>query len=161
MFGVDCLALGNGQDHLDCVALATGEQGRYVVSRGTAAARISKRLPPGHTLAIITNELELQVEEVFRYFNISVDSSSLFSRCVLCNGSQYYELPQDLLISLADNIREGEEVKERESSVTVKVTSQSGDERQGQVDMLTGQTDTGVLIQVTGLGAALGQYSSP
>merc|ERR1719242_1163519 len=103
MFGVDCLALSNGQDHLDCVLLAT-QDNRFVVSRGTAAARINKRLPPGHTLAITTNELDLQVEEVFRYFFITPDHTNLFSRCVLCNGSQYYELSQDLLRRLADNV---------------------------------------------------------
>ena len=106
MFGVDCLALDNGQDHLDCVKLATaGPEPRYVVSRGIAAARIAKHLPAGHTLNMRSNELVLQVEEVFRYFNIVVTDSDLFSRCVLCNGGHYYELSRYQLSQISDNIQ--------------------------------------------------------
>ena len=106
MFGVDCLALDNGQDHLDCVKLAkAGPEPRYVVSRGIAAARISKHLPAGHTLNMRSNELVLQVEEVFRYFNIVVSDSDLFSRCVLCNGGHYFELSRHQLSQISDNIQ--------------------------------------------------------
>ena len=105
MFGVDCLALDNGQDHLDCVKLANADsEPRYVVSRGTAALRIAKHLPAGHTLNMRSNELVLQVEEVFRYFNIVVSDSDLFSRCVLCNGGHYYELSRIQLSQISDNI---------------------------------------------------------
>ena len=106
MFGVDCLALDNGQDHLDCVKLATaGPEPRYVVSRGIAAARIAKHLPAGHTLSMRSNELVLQVEEVFRYFNIVVTDADLFSRCVLCNGGHYYELSRYQMSQISDNIQ--------------------------------------------------------
>ena len=151
MFGVDCLALENGQDHLDCVSLAAGEEGRFVVSRGAAAARIMKRLQPGQCLAVTSNELDLQVEEVFRYFNIQADSTNLFSRCVLCNADQYYELSQNLLARLADNkardVVEGEE--EEEVWETVLVTNNhSGQERSGRVNLVTGLLETGVAVQV-------------
>ena len=104
MFGVDCLALDNGQDHLDCVTLAQGAVTRYVVSRGSAAAKIAKQLAPGHTLSIRSDDLALQVEEVFRYFNIVVSDSDLFSRCVLCNGGHYYQLSRAQLTQISDNI---------------------------------------------------------
>eukprot|EP00090_Calanus_glacialis_P019626 TRINITY_DN30122_c0_g1_i1.p1 TRINITY_DN30122_c0_g1~~TRINITY_DN30122_c0_g1_i1.p1 ORF type:complete len:904 (+),score=359.69 TRINITY_DN30122_c0_g1_i1:248-2713(+) len=102
LFGVDCLALDNGQDHLECVGLATGQVPRYVLSRGAPAARIAKRLPPGHTLDIKSNDLDMQVEEVFRYFSIVADTGDLFSRCVLCNGGHYYLLDRGVLLQLAD-----------------------------------------------------------
>ena len=112
MFGVDCLALDNGQDHLDCIKLATaGPEPRYVVSRGIAAARIAKHLPAGHTLNMRSNELVLQVEEVFRYFNIVVTDSDLFSRCVLCNGGHYYELSRYQLSQISDNIQRRKNLK--------------------------------------------------
>ena len=162
MFGVDCLALSNGQDHLDCVLLAT-QDNRFVVSRGTAAARINKRLPPGHTLAITTNELDLQVEEVFRYFFITPDHTNLFSRCVLCNGSQYYELSQDLLRRLADNLNSGEDKEEEVEGCkwesVVVTNSQTGEDRQGEVNMMTGYTDSGVAVQVKSMArATIGNY---
>eukprot|EP00092_Neocalanus_flemingeri_P001291 GFUD01001379.1.p1 GENE.GFUD01001379.1~~GFUD01001379.1.p1 ORF type:complete len:908 (+),score=346.11 GFUD01001379.1:285-2726(+) len=102
LFGVDCLALDNGQDHLDCVGLATQPEPRYVLSRGGAAAKIAKRLPAGHTLDIKSNDLDVQVEEVFRYFNIVAETGDLFSRCVLCNGGHYYLLDRGVLVQLAD-----------------------------------------------------------
>ena len=105
MFGIDCLALNNGQDHLDCVKIASGSETRYVLSRGVAAARIAKQLPPGHTLSIKSNELELQVEEVFRYFNIVITDANLFKRCVLCNGDFYYRLEQAQLSLISENIQ--------------------------------------------------------
>ena len=46
MFGVNCLALDNGQDHLDCVRLAEEDE-RFVLSRGMAAVKIRKHLPAG------------------------------------------------------------------------------------------------------------------
>ena len=105
MFGIDCLALNNGQDHLDCVKIASGSETRYVLSRGVAAARIAKQLPSGHTLSIKSNELELQVEEVFRYFNIVITDANLFKRCVLCNGDFYYRLEQAQLSLISENIQ--------------------------------------------------------
>ena len=106
MFGVDCLALNNGQDHLECVTIATAEsQPRYVLSKGLPAAKIAKHLPPGHTLSVKSNELDLQVEEVFRYFNMTVSDDNLFKRCVICNGGYYYELSQEQLSQLFDNIQ--------------------------------------------------------
>ena len=157
MFGVDCLALENGQDHLDCVSLASGEEGRFVVSRGAAAARIKKRLQPGQCLAITSNDLDLQVEEVFRYFNIQADSTNLFSRCVLCNGDQYYELSQNILARLAD--KKTKDVVEREGGEetweTVVVTNNhSGEERSGRVSLVSGLTETGVMVQVEKMARA-------
>ena len=161
MFGVDCLALSNGQDHLDCVSLAT-EDSRFVLSRGNAATRINKRLPPGHTLNITSDQLDLQLEEVFRYFNITADPDHLFSRCVLCNGSQYYELSRDLLIRLADNVSSREEeCEEEEKWETVLVTdSHAGEERKGKVNMRTGHTERGTVIQVKSMArATISKYS--
>ena len=149
MFGVDCLALNNGQDHLDCVSLASGEEGRFVVSRGTAAARIKKRLQPGQCLAVTSNELDLQVEEVFRYFCIQADSSNLFSRCVLCNSAQYYELSQTTLARLADNkARDGVEAEEEIWETVVVSNNNSGQESSAQLNLLTGLLESGVAVQV-------------
>ena len=51
LFGVDCLALDNGQEHLECVGLATGPPLRYVPSRGLlrpGSLRVATRTHPGH-----------------------------------------------------------------------------------------------------------------
>ena len=77
---------------------------RYVVSRGLPAAKIAKQLPPGHVLSIKSNDTELQLEEVFRYFNLTVSGDNLFKRCVICNGGYYYELSQSQFKLISDNI---------------------------------------------------------
>lgn len=201
LFGVDCLALDNGQDHMECVVLASGKEPRYVLSRGLPAARIAKRLPPGHTLDIKSNDLDTQVEEVFRYFNIVADTGDLFSRCVLCNGGHYYLLDRTVLTKLADRAMQKKNWVNREIGVDemgdevmaeledleldrfnedfdsesdsepsflstnytprvkieeqqkrwekVQVTSyHTGQNREGQVNMFTGETDEGVVVQV-------------
>ena len=200
LFGVDCLALDNGQDHMECVVLASGAVPRYVLSRGIPAGRIAKRLPPGHTLNVKSNDLDMQVEEVFRYFNIVANTGDLFSRCVLCNGGHYYLLDRALLVKLADRnmekknwmnseigVETGDEIaaeledlelnrfnedfesdSDDEPSVfsanyiprtrveepqkrweKVQVTSyHTGQDREGQVNVFTGETDEGVVVQV-------------
>jgi len=197
LFGVDCLALNNGQDHMECVKLATGPVPRYVLSRGTPAARIAKRMPAGHTLDIKSNDLDMQVEEVFRYFNIVAETGDLFSRCVLCNGGHYYFLNKRVLVQLADRALARQNKDLREFSVEqdeeriqdeedfemdrfnedfdsdsssepgyvqnysgrkepeirrweiVQVTSShTGVDREGKINMFTGETDEGVAVQV-------------
>jgi len=200
LFGVDCLALDNGQDHMECVVLASGAEPRYVLSRGIPAARIAKKLPPGHTLSIKSNDLDTQVEEVFRYFNIVAATGDLFSRCVLCNGGHYYLLDRALLVKLSERNKEKKDWVMREIGVEtgdeihiagedleldrfnedfesdsddepnvfsahyiprtrvqahkkrwekVQVTSyHTGQDREGQVNMFTGETEEGVVIQV-------------
>ena len=53
----------------------------------------------------------MQVEEVFRYFNIEISDSDLFSRCVLCNGGQYVELSQLQLATISYNIQHRHSLK--------------------------------------------------
>jgi len=196
LFGVDCLALDNGQDHMDCVKLASDPVTRYALSRGTPAAKISKQLPVGHTLDIKSNDLDMQVEEVFRYFNIVAVTDDIFSRCVLCNGGHYYLLPRNILKSLADRLEERNSIRNYMISPeddaydecfqdyeldkfdddynsdgndasfpisqpeysgyagkrweTVQVTSYyTGVDKEGKVNMYTGDTDEGVRVQVS------------
>ena len=54
---MNCLALDNGQDHLDCVRLAEEDE-RFVLSRGMAAVKIRKHLPAGwHNTILISDWL--------------------------------------------------------------------------------------------------------
>ena len=136
LFGVDCVALENGQGHGECITLA--EQGRFVVSRGAPAAMLGRRLPAGHLLALTTNELEQQVEEVLAYFVVRVVEGDLFSRCILCNGAAYYLLDQAALLALHSGQGEGDVVE-----VEVRL---GGTATRGQVDLATGKTDGGVAV---------------
>ena len=181
--GVDCLSLGSGQDHMDCVGLATGTINRFVVSKGKAAAMISRELPRGQTLSLQSNELDLQVEEVFKHFNITVDSSNLLPRCVSCQGVHHYEISQDLLNRLKDNLKRRQEERLYEHTVVVYqdseeeeeeeldyddwlepelvevetfrrieevrvLSSLTGEERRGTVNLFTGHTESGLPLQV-------------
>ena len=178
-YGLDCVALSNGQDHLDCVHLATRGAGRFVVSRGTAAVNIARRLPRGHTLNIKSSELDLQVEEVFQHFNIVMDSCSSLPRCLACNGGIFYHLPQRVIGSLRENFKRrkepqlqlhtyspesdsdeedwlGRESHEEEWEVAPMrrleelkvVSSHTGEERRGHVNVYTGHTETGLRLQL-------------
>ena len=156
LFGVDCLALENGQGHLACVDLAA--DGRYVLSRGTPAARIAKLLPPRNCLDIRSNELEEQVAEVFRYFCVAVEEGDLFSRCVLCNGGRYYLLGQDTLLALhlrkaqlsgrGGEAERGEEEEGGNSWQEVEVTEAGKEAGRGRVSLTRGTTEQGVELQV-------------
>ena len=179
VLGLDCLALGNGQDHLDCVRLCRDSpEERYVVSRGAAAAAISRRLPAGHTLSLRSNEVELQLEEVFQYFNIALDATKVLPRCAACNGAHHYDLSSSIIQAIQDNILErlhtrqanlvihceedseedefgedwGEEFLEEEVVrrwETVQVLSSlTGEERRGQINLFTACTETGTKLQV-------------
>ena len=159
---------------------------RFVISRGSAAASISRRLPAGHTLSLRSNEVELQLEEVFRYFNISVDASKVLPRCVACNGAHHYDLSSSILQSIQDKVQERldtrqtnmvvqleedseeeefgdiwdkevleveeEEVVRRWETVRV-LSSLTGEERNGQINLFTACTEAGTKLQVENIAS--------
>lgn len=107
MCGVDAVALENGQRHEDCVSIAAAatselEGPRYVISKGGPALQLAKLVPAGHCLAIRSELLGEQIEEVFRYFNVVATGGDLFSRCVMCNNARYLMLSGPTLLSLHD-----------------------------------------------------------
>jgi len=107
--GIDAVALENCQNFLECVQLVKtksedGEGPVYVLSRGVPADKLSKRLPAGHCLSIKNDNIEQQLGEVLRYFNVEVKESDLFSRCVLCNGDKYITLSGQILLQILDAV---------------------------------------------------------
>ena len=149
-YGIDCLALENGQDHSECLVLATAT-GRYVVSRGSPAASLARSLVPGHCLALVSNELEVQVDEVFRYFGVHLQDTDLFSRCVLCNGDEYYRLSQENMLALQASKTGpalGEEHHDTQQLLVEVSSSSKAEIRQGRVDLVTCLTEEGVEVQV-------------
>jgi len=123
-FGFDCLVLGNGQDHSDCLELARNPVQRFVLSKGVAALSIAKHLPPGHTMDVKSKTTDLQVEEVFKYFNVQAENAgSGLARCDECNGGEFCimgietiklmkdrcELRKNLARNIVKNVDEDEE----------------------------------------------------
>jgi len=170
LLGVDALAIENGQDHMDAVPLAV--DGRYVLSKGNVAARLSKQLPKDTVLPIIAETLDDQIEEVFRYFNVVASEEDVFSRCVVCNGGRYLVLPKSVMLDLkalkvkvtatvshfpADDFDDCEEDNfgdfedndfdddprvYRDEPSATRWVSVEG----GRVNMLTGETEGGVMV---------------
>ena len=137
MLGVDCVALENGQEHLLCLE----QHGRMVVSRGAPALAMAKHLPPGHCLALASNEVEDQVAEVMAHFNVTVREEDLFSRCVLCNGDSYCHVDQKTLLAM-------QEGKQGDRWIEVKMSSKSDCSSLLRVEAHTGMTETGVKLLV-------------
>ena len=135
MLGVDCVALENGEEHLLCLE----QPGRMVVSRGAPALALAKHLPPGHCLALSSNEVEDQVAEVVAHFNVTVREEDLFSRCVLCNGDSFCQIDQETLIAMQEGKGDG--------WIEVKMSSKA-ESRTLKVEAHTGMTETGVKLRV-------------
>ena len=136
MLGVDCVALENGQEHLLCLE----QPDRMVVSRGAPALALAKHLPPGHCLALASNEVEDQVAEVVAHFNVTVREEDLFSRCVLCNGDSYCHLDQGTLLAMQEGKGDG--------WTQLKMSSKMDSSTLLRVEAHTGLTETRVKLQV-------------
>jgi len=105
--GIDAVALENGQSYLECVQLSKSKSEElggpvYILSRGASADKIAKRVPLGYCLNVRSDNLDQQVGEVLRYFNVVVKDEDLFSRCVVCNCNKYLNLHGNVLLQILD-----------------------------------------------------------
>lgn len=96
--GIDTKLLMNPVQHSYCVRVALMEN-RFVITRGKSylEARIlifffptsdikfqfASQLPPGQVINISSQYVEQQVDEVLKFFNIQVEQSDIFSRCMV------------------------------------------------------------------------------
>jgi uncharacterized protein with PIN domain len=96
--GIDTKLLMNPVQHSYCVRVALMEN-RFVVTRGKSyleartefsywekinkVFQFASQLPPGQVINISSQQVEQQVDEVLKYFNIQVEQSDIFSRCMV------------------------------------------------------------------------------
>jgi hypothetical protein len=56
--------------------------------------QFASQLPPGQVVNISSQQVEQQVDEVLKYFNIQVEQSDIFSRCmvIIFSDQQYTKI---------------------------------------------------------------------
>jgi len=123
----------------------------------------------------VMDTLDDQIEEVFRYFNVVATEEDVFSRCVICNGGRYLVLPRSVMLQLAD-LKEKSSSRsgycshytvdnvddEDDEDYNFQDFADDGDDRLfddpvasrwvsvegGRVNVLTGETHSGVMVGV-------------
>jgi hypothetical protein len=63
----------------------------------------------GHCLQILSDKPDLQLREVWTYFNVISIDKFVFTRCVECNGNCFISIPQKIALILAQNLVETNE----------------------------------------------------
>ena len=69
----------------------------------------------GHCLEILSDKPDLQLREVWTYFNVVSVDKFVFTRCVECNGNCFISIPQKIALNLAMNLAEANAIIENGS----------------------------------------------
>ena len=69
----------------------------------------------GHCLEILSDKPDLQLREVWTYFNVVSVDKFVFTRCVECNGNCFISIPQKIALKLALNLAEANAIIENGS----------------------------------------------
>ncbi|XP_060535311.1 exonuclease mut-7 homolog [Cylas formicarius] len=99
--GIDTAILENHQDHQQCVKYHATEH-RYILTRKGPFKTLSGRVPSGHCLKIVSDDVDEQLQEVLDYYRVSVTKDHVLSRCQVCNGKSFTEMPQSTMLALYD-----------------------------------------------------------
>ncbi|XP_013783154.1 exonuclease mut-7 homolog [Limulus polyphemus] len=98
--GVDTVILENADDH-DKAAKVAQREDRYILTSGTPYAMLKNHVPPGMCFNVpCDSTAKEQTEIVFKYYNILVTEDDLFTRCPVCNGSEYVFIPSNDLYNM-------------------------------------------------------------
>ena len=62
-----------------------------------------KAVAEGHCVLLTPDQVEDQLAEITRYFNITISEDSIFRRCSLCNGDRYITISRALMKQLRAN----------------------------------------------------------
>ena len=73
--------------------------------RNFDAAR--KTVAEGHCVLLAPDQVEDQLAEITRYFNVTISEDSIFRRCSLCNGDRYITISRPLMKQLRANKSQG------------------------------------------------------
>ena len=61
----------------------------------------------------MTDKPKEQLQEVWKYFNVTSIDKFVFSRCVECNGSDFLSIPGNVAVKIAENLAKLNQNKER------------------------------------------------
>ncbi|XP_072908201.1 exonuclease mut-7 homolog isoform X2 [Hemitrygon akajei] len=96
--GVDVKILGNEDDHRNAAEIAR-EENRVILTCGLPYQTLRSQVGEGRCLSVNCSEkARNQAINVLRHFNVQVTPGDIFSRCQICNGSEYLKLPAEDMI---------------------------------------------------------------
>ncbi|XP_055389806.1 exonuclease mut-7 homolog [Condylostylus longicornis] len=88
-YGVDCLVVAGLEVPEDiCIKVALKEN-RFVLTKGERFVKYSQYLPYGHCFKLYSNDVEDQILEVLKYYNVVLSKKDIFSRCQICNSNEF------------------------------------------------------------------------
>lgn len=97
IYGADVAILENDNEHTDCVKVAFAEK-RVILSNGAPFHQIRSHVPEDMCLCVPgTLDAKEQTKFVFNHFNVQLSEEDIFSRCTICNGDAYMEIPSERL----------------------------------------------------------------
>ncbi|XP_067661901.1 exonuclease mut-7 homolog isoform X1 [Haliotis asinina] len=124
--GVDVVILEANNDHEKAVMISK-EQGRIALSSGYPYKMIRSHVGEAMCYSVVSQKAGEQAMEVLKHFNVKVTQKDIFSRCQVCNGDEYLEIPASDLKILYDRKLQLESEKSRtNSSNNVTVSSMLG-----------------------------------
>ncbi|GBP05425.1 hypothetical protein EVAR_71415_1 [Eumeta japonica] len=65
------------------------EENRFVLTRDSRYSTFSRELPQKQCLQIPSDSVDVQVLNILQYFQLRIDKSSLYSRCIQCNANDF------------------------------------------------------------------------
>ncbi|XP_069791396.1 exonuclease mut-7 homolog isoform X3 [Narcine bancroftii] len=124
--GVDVKVLANEDDHRMAAEIAR-EENRVILTCGLPYQTLRSQVGEGRCLSVnCLQKAKDQAINVLRHFNVQVTPNDLFSRCQVCNGSEYLKLSvEDMVQAVQLNNALGKaENSEAPSTESIKFPSQ-------------------------------------
>ncbi|XP_071097529.1 exonuclease mut-7 homolog [Haliotis cracherodii] len=110
--GVDVIILEANDDHEKAIVICK-EQGRIALSSGYPYKMIRSHVGEAMCYSVVCQKAGDQATEVLKHFNVKVTQQDIFSRCQVCNGDEYLEIPASDLKILYDRKQQLEYQKSR------------------------------------------------
>nr|XP_045592821.1 exonuclease mut-7 homolog [Procambarus clarkii] len=137
--GINTEALDNGESCDHCIEYYEKEK-RVVLTRGVSYTRLCKYIPAEFVYCVQSEMAQAQLAEIVKVFNIKVTVNDVFARCSKCNSPSYICVPSSVLLALSE--------KKCSSSVSKAIKDEWVECQGGHINLATGLTKDGVMIQV-------------
>ncbi|XP_032904893.1 exonuclease mut-7 homolog isoform X1 [Amblyraja radiata] len=134
--GVDVKILANEDDHRMAAEIAR-EEDRVILTCGLPFQTLRSQVQEGRCLSVnCSDKAKNQAIHVLKHFNVQVTPRDIFSRCQLCNGSEYLKLSvEEMAQAVQLNAAAGKtETSDTPSTESVKFPSQGKHKALPQID---------------------------
>ncbi|XP_071443856.1 exonuclease mut-7 homolog isoform X2 [Hetaerina americana] len=101
--GVDSWVLQATDNPDTCIKVSQRDR-RVILTRGSNYKRYLRYVAPEFCYAVQNDQLEDQIKEVVRHFNIVVREEDIFSRCQVCNGREFAEIHHSVMKRILNQV---------------------------------------------------------